>query len=182
MVNIICHRGFWKTKEEQNTLIAFERAFDAGLGVELDVRDMNGALIVSHDPPKENIGGPGCQPLIYIQEVLKLLGDRPNTLAVNVKSCGLAPMFAELKAPRNWFFFDMAVNDTREYRDLKLPVRIAGWSHYPTLLPSLELFGEPHNTEWEYLKKNRHKLGKVDLLTDIPQEALEFFGDKSHTV
>lgn len=156
---VICHRGWWKTKEEQNTLPAFACAFDRGWGVELDVRDCGGELVVSHDPP---VGGR----LIRFEQVLDLLWDRPNVLAVNVKSCGLAPWFAKLAAPKNWFFFDVAFYDSLEYGRLGLC--------QGKLIRSPELFGNPHLPGWEILKSSFVPDGTC-LLTDFPEQAEEFF-------
>ena len=51
MMQILSHRGFWKTKEEQNTAIAFRRSFENGFGVETDIRDCGRELVISHDMP-----------------------------------------------------------------------------------------------------------------------------------
>ena len=37
-------------KVEQNTKISFERAIDNKFGIEMDLRDCNGNIIISHDP------------------------------------------------------------------------------------------------------------------------------------
>lgn len=52
--NIIAHRGFWKIASEKNSLVAFERAFSNGYGVETDIRDLMGGLVVEHDLPDES--------------------------------------------------------------------------------------------------------------------------------
>ena len=176
-VQIIAHRGWWKTPEEQNALTAFARAFDAGIGVELDVRDFSGDLVVSHDPPVWRIGDNGdvLPPPVFFKEALNLLGDRPNILAVNVKSCGLAPWFAKLKAPKNWFFFDMAQPDEHYYRSLKLPV-LDSFEEYDgadlNLRISLDLFGQKVDSQWEAYKKTA---GSIYLVTDLVPEAMEYF-------
>lgn len=167
MVNVIAHRGWWHTPDEQNTLTAFARAFDAGIGVELDVRDWNGELVVSHDPPfmkpADIYAYAGCS-LTTFSEVLELLGDRPNVLAVNVKSCGLAPLFAKLRAPANWFFFDLPPYEYREYKKYGL-IEVS-----PAI--SNELFGCEADDQWKLLKEfEEHEY----LITDRVTEAMEFF-------
>ena len=52
-MKIICHRGFWKKEQEQNTVSSFINAYSMGFGVELDVRDSNSEIVISHDPPKK---------------------------------------------------------------------------------------------------------------------------------
>ena len=49
-MELLAHRGFWRTPAEKNAEAAFRRAFDAGYGIETDVRDRLGELVVSHDP------------------------------------------------------------------------------------------------------------------------------------
>ena len=51
MIAILAHRGFWTEPAEKNSREALERAFREGFGIETDIRDRNGALVVSHDPP-----------------------------------------------------------------------------------------------------------------------------------
>ena len=38
-MKIISHRGYWKTKPEQNSIEALTYSFDSGFGVETDIRD-----------------------------------------------------------------------------------------------------------------------------------------------
>jgi glycerophosphoryl diester phosphodiesterase len=49
MLKIISHRGFWITPSEQNTEVAFIRALECGFGIETDIRDVSGDLVISHD-------------------------------------------------------------------------------------------------------------------------------------
>ena len=51
-MKIISHRGFWRAADEKNTEAAFVRSFHAGFGVETDVRDLDGTLVISHEPPR----------------------------------------------------------------------------------------------------------------------------------
>ena len=52
MMQVISHRGYWKTAAEKNTATAFARSFEMGFGTETDVRDLNGLLVISHDMPQ----------------------------------------------------------------------------------------------------------------------------------
>lgn len=108
-MQILAHRGMWKTTAEQNTLAAFARAFDAGFGIETDVRDCRGRIVVSHNPPT------GDEP--DFEACLELLRGRPLPLAINIKADGLAEglggMCRTHKAP-DWFVFDMSVPDMRQ--------------------------------------------------------------------
>jgi glycerophosphoryl diester phosphodiesterase len=100
MATILAHRGDWRTRDEHNALPAFARAFASGWGVELDVRDRDGELVVSHDLPDA-----GSPPLAA---VLELRGDEP--LAVNVKADGLQERLAGVLRDGD-FLFDMSVPD-----------------------------------------------------------------------
>ena len=48
---ILAHRGIWNEIVEQNTMIAFKRAFERKIGIETDIRDYNGEIVISHDIP-----------------------------------------------------------------------------------------------------------------------------------
>lgn len=52
-------------KNEQNKLVAFKRAINFGFGIETDIRDFNGKLVISHDLPNINS--------IKLLELLKLI-------------------------------------------------------------------------------------------------------------
>ena len=105
-MQIIAHRGMWHTADERNTENAFIRAFDAGFGVELDLRDHCGQIVVSHDIPR---GGE-----LPFRGVLELMAGRAFPLALNIKADGLAEGIRELLqqfAHSNYFTFDMSTPD-----------------------------------------------------------------------
>lgn len=108
-MQILAHRGMWETAAEQNTLAAFARAFDAGFGIETDVRDCRGRLLISHNPPTGDEPG--------LEDCLALLRGRSLPLAINIKADGLAEgvhdLCRRLQAP-DWFVFDMSVPDMRQ--------------------------------------------------------------------
>jgi glycerophosphoryl diester phosphodiesterase len=117
-MEILAHRGFWLAPGEKNDLTAFRRAFEHGFGVEIDVRDLDGRLVVSHDPPRS-----GALPFA---DVVALHGsiDGAGRLAVNVKSDGLQRPLAETLqrlASGQWFLFDMSVPDAVVCRRQGLP-------------------------------------------------------------
>ena len=53
MIEVISHRGLWKKLEEQNTIEAFYDSLEAGFGIETDIRDNCGDLVISHDIPTQ---------------------------------------------------------------------------------------------------------------------------------
>ncbi|EHZ0305119.1 hypothetical protein K4888_001154 [Campylobacter upsaliensis] len=48
-MQILAHRGFWREKKEQNSLASLAKAFEMGFGIETDLRDGGGNLLLSHD-------------------------------------------------------------------------------------------------------------------------------------
>lgn len=107
-MKIISHRGYWLAPHEKNTLPAFERSFSAGFGTETDFRDLNGSLVISHDP--------AAAEALPAATVFGLLA-RVNAslpLAINIKADGLQRLVqAALEASgiTNYFLFDMSVPD-----------------------------------------------------------------------
>lgn len=114
-MQIISHRGYWKTPAEKNGRAAFARTLELGFGTETDVRDLGGELVVSHDPPQ---GGE-----IAWRELLDLFDGHGLPLAVNIKADGLAPMLKAAFAGRStpWFAFDMSGPETVRYAREGLP-------------------------------------------------------------
>ncbi len=114
---ILSHRGFWNQPQEKNTLAAFQRSFSSGFGVELDVRDYCGKLVVSHDIP-----GGSC---LGFSDFLGLYKEQGNglPLAINIKADGLQlELFRLLNAfgIQNYFVFDMSVPDALGYLKNKM--------------------------------------------------------------
>lgn len=110
---LLAHRGWWTTPGEKNTLEAIERAFAAGIGVETDVRDYDGRLVLSHDMPRGDH-------LVPFDLVLKLFAkyDCPGALAINIKADGLHRPLQQALSEHNLrrtFVFDMSVPDARGY-------------------------------------------------------------------
>lgn len=112
-MKILCHRGFWRTPDEKNSLAALRRAVESGYGFESDIRDYRGRLVISHDIADEKSPA--------LDDVLKLLagaGDK-FCFAINIKADGLAE---ELKTSlekyslKNYFVFDMSLPQMLWYR------------------------------------------------------------------
>lgn len=105
---VLSHRGYWLNAAEKNTTAAFERSFQLGFGTETDLRDLGGALVVSHDPPADGALSIDALLATYFAH------DNRLPLAINVKSDGLQSMLCQVlenRGPANYFVFDMAVPD-----------------------------------------------------------------------
>jgi hypothetical protein len=129
---IISHRGFWKEKDEQNTLLSFQRSFENGYGIETDIRDYKGNLVISHDVPDKNA--------ILLSELLHLHKSYQGLkLALNIKSDGLQDrLYSALNKfdTTNYFLFDMSIPDGLEYieKDLKIFTRQSEYEKFPAYL------------------------------------------------
>lgn len=203
-MEIIAHRGWWKTAGEKNSRVAFERAFAGGFGIETDLRDAGGQIVISHDMPR---GGE-----MALSELLHLLGSRKLTLALNIKADGMAGEIKRLLAEyrcENYFTFDMSIPEMLCQRDAGLrfftglsdiapnPVMIenasgvwldsfnSDWFDSQTVdeilrrgksvcIVSPELHGRGYKSVWQKYKD----LHGVALCTDHPSEAQEFFNGK----
>lgn len=124
----LCHRGLWTAKDEQNTLQAFRLAWQEGWGIETDLRDHAGEVVVSHDPARGNE--------LRLEALLEAhAAYGANTpLALNVKADGLAPAVAAALAvarTTSAFAFDMSVPDTFGYLRAGVPV----WTRWSDVEP-----------------------------------------------
>lgn len=111
-LEILAHRGWWHRPEEKNSQAALARAFTAGYGVETDLRDCAGEIVVSHDMPQQ-----GAMTFDMLLDLYLSYPTRP-TLALNVKADGMAATIAERLGTRGitqYFVFDMSVPDTLGY-------------------------------------------------------------------
>jgi len=116
-LRVISHRGYWLQPDERNSVEAFKRSFALGFGTETDIRDLDGELVVSHDPPR--VGA------LSFELLLKLVEPKSLPLALNVKADGLAPQLAaamQASGSTNWFVFDMSIPDTRSHLAAGNPV------------------------------------------------------------
>lgn len=117
---ILAHRGLWFHSAEQNSLAALRKALTEGFGVETDIRDHAGKLVISHDPPLA--GAPS------VADFLEAFSESgaPGILALNIKADGLqqplVDALAHYRIARNrYFVFDMAVPDALGYLRLGVP-------------------------------------------------------------
>ena len=103
-ITIIAHRGYWKKDDEKNSKIAFERAFDFGYGVETDLRDVKGEIVISHDMPS------GSE--MTFDSLLQIMDGRNLPLALNIKADGMSKEIKRLLSKynhTNYFTFDMSI-------------------------------------------------------------------------
>lgn len=134
--NILAHRGYWKTLEEKNADSAIIRALEMGFGLETDIRDLDGVLVVSHDMP---ISG-ACSTFDWLLKQYTELGAK-GLMALNIKADGLSGKIAEMLTQYGIsaaFAFDMSVPDTLGYRVTTTDF----YSRISEYEPSPALFGD----------------------------------------
>lgn len=118
-MQVLSHRGFWALRSEQNDPVAFRRSFEEGFGTELDLRDLGGRLVVSHDPPEAEALAAEAMFALHAQHGPAL------TLALNIKADGLQALLAPLLerlAIADAFVFDMSIPDTLHWLRAGVPV------------------------------------------------------------
>ncbi len=176
---------------------AFQLAFEEGFGVELDIRDHLGSIVISHDPPTEA--------LVEFETLVGLANHFPDLpIAINVKSDGLAGELAKFEIANPHFYFDMSVPQERDFlkRGLEIASRIseyesverelqdrlwvdaflADWyftehqsmaaikDSVGAVFVSPELHGRDHIKTWEALGPLLKESSSLGICTDYPLE------------
>lgn len=146
-MNILAHRGIWKRKDERNTFSALKSAIDYDFGIETDVRDLNGKLVISHDMPNSDS-------FLNFEDLLDYysLNSNTGTIAINIKSDGLQePLYNLLQQYKitRYFVFDMSIPDTLLYlkREMQVYIRHSELEEYPKLMGSASGFWVDEMTE-----------------------------------
>ncbi len=108
-MHFLAHRGntLKPEPEKENLPHTLKDALDKGFGIETDIRDFNGELVISHELPKAS--SPKLSEFLRIIPKLKM----GQAIAFNIKSDGqhklLKSMLDDYPALKNIFFFDMSV-------------------------------------------------------------------------
>ena len=204
-VEILAHRGYWLEESEKNTKAAFERAFDNGFGIETDLRDICGQIVISHNMPKGDE--------MSFEELLKILDGRNLPLALNIKADGQAEeikCLLEKYNHQNYFCFDMSIPEmVVQYKTgLKVFTGISDIIPDPIMFEEAngvwldsfnsDWFGQNeiqkilnqgkevcivspdlHKREYKNVWKKYKNMEGIMLCTDYPTEAKEYFNEKN---
>ena len=202
---IVAHRGYWLNEHEKNTKEAFARAFDNEFGIETDLRDICGKIVISHDMPK------GAE--ITFEEVLELMNGRNLPLALNIKADGQADEIKRLLEKynhTNYFTFDMSIPEMVYQHKVGLKVFTGLSDIVPTPILfekakgiwldcfNSDWFGEKeildlqnqgkqvcivspdlHKRDYKFVWEKYKNISGIMVCTDHPDEAEEFFNDKN---
>jgi glycerophosphoryl diester phosphodiesterase len=169
---IIAHRGWWVTPEEKNTEQAFIKALQAGFGIETDIRDLDGELVVSHDMPTLASTPMPVARFFELYNQHTAVHTIPPMLALNMKCDGLtAPLLNLLKAYNitRYFVFDMSIPDTLHYirAGLNTFTRLSDIEPQPLLLEACQgVWIDSFYTDW------------VTFPLKLPTLSLETFNQK----
>ena len=116
-MRILAHRGYWNKDIEPNSPKALRTALEKGYGIESDIRDYNGRIVISH-----NIADASCQ---AAEEGFKWLHEFNDKycFAINIKADGLKDILKEYfdrYSISNYFLFDMSIPQMVEFREMGL--------------------------------------------------------------
>ncbi|MBE5832915.1 MAG: hypothetical protein E7306_14405 [Butyrivibrio sp.] len=166
-MEIIAHRGFWKTDVEKNQKEAFLRAADNHIGSETDFRDYMEKLVISH-----NVADRTC---LSADDFFAIYKGTRSTLALNIKADGIQYLLKELLNKNNitnFFCFDMSIPDTLEYikSGLKFFVRESEYETINDLYDKADgVWADGfEGDEWitkDYIKTHRNKGKRVCIVS-----------------
>lgn len=105
---LLAHRGLWKPNAKKNSKDSFRLALHENFGLETDLRDFNGSIVISHDPVinEKNI--------LLFEDFLKFYKESRSKemLALNIKCDGIilkAESLLNKFEIKNYFYFDMSI-------------------------------------------------------------------------
>ncbi len=167
-MNIIAHRGVWKSSHQKNSETAFKQAIDEGYGIETDVREYNGSLVLSHDVADGSS--------VLLSTLFEYYEKKNSTviLALNVKEDGIQAMVKEMLAKykiEKYFFFDMSIPEMVVYdcMEMKFFTRESDIEHSLVLYDKAEgVWVDAFYKDWDMLKSIRKHLSngkKVSLIS-----------------
>jgi len=140
--------------EEKNSLEALQNAVELGFGIETDIRDFDGELVISHGPPEGKV----IMLTKFFENIKNHANFRKVTYALNIKSDGLdeklEKIISDYGLMNNVFFFDMSFPTllwfSKKFGPKNLSTRISEFEQSPILL--YEKCGwicvDCFNTEW----------------------------------
>lgn len=117
-MRILAHRGAWSAPEEKNSADAIAQALQRGWGIETDIRDDRGRLVISHDIADGNA--------LALEEVFRCYKElgADSFLALNIKADGIQQLLLEQTVRydiTNFAVFDMSVPEEVVYEAMNIP-------------------------------------------------------------
>lgn len=193
---IFCHRGVWKTLNDQNSVESFNLAAELGFSSEIDLRISSNQIYVSHDPRTN------------VQELeLENYNLTNSRYAMNIKSDGIFHLFKDMRnilEMKNSFVFDGSIPEMFQYKKSGIPhaLRLSEYEHelpwetkyvwvdgfhsdwwinnddfskylekYQVVIVSPEIHGRSYLKTWEWFIEKRQKgYDNLNICTDKPVE------------
>jgi glycerophosphoryl diester phosphodiesterase len=168
-MEFLCHRGLWSARSDQNSLAALTGALARGFGLETDVRDRDGDLVISHDPPT----GP-CPTLAELLDAYQAMNAQ-GLLALNIKADGLATSLAAQLADRGiseYFVFDMSIPEAVRCRAAGLTAyqRASEYEQPTARLPAAGLWVDAFEGTWFGMAQIEALAGQAPALAFVSPE------------
>ena len=204
-MDILAHRGKWEKEGDKNSLESLLLALNLNFGIETDIRDFDGKLVISHDIPNKD-----SMPLnVLFQEYKAIQKEKgfANPIALNVKSDEI----------NNYFVFDMSIPDSFNYINCGLNIFLRESEYEKILIDqsffegiwldqfketwfdkqiltekiksgkkvcivSSELHARDHKYCWEVIASTSKELSNTEkrnimICTDFPSEFKEYFDE-----
>ena len=205
-MRILAHRGIWNNDSEKNTIKSLCNALNTGFGVETDIRDYCGKLVISHDIPDDTVP--------FFDDFLSLYSKKESQgfIALNIKSDGIHMLLSESLdryGISEYAVFDMSVPEQVVYKEKSIPfftrqseIEInpvmyndaygvwmdewsVNWITKDDIMGHLKngkivgiISPEIHGREYDRIWEILYHIedDNVFLCTDIPKEARDYFG------
>lgn len=114
---ILAHRGMWTEEVAPNSESALSEALSSGFGLETDIRDHQGEVVVSHEPPLGDH--------LRLSSLMEWPRGGGSLLALNIKADGLGPEISRLvpsDPASEHFVFDMSFPQARVLAKSGIPI------------------------------------------------------------
>jgi hypothetical protein len=137
--HIFSHRGIWHN-DIPNSSSAINKSINLGFSVEIDIREQNGEIVISHD-------------LALNKSVPLFMDFFPNStrFAINLKSDGLIPLINRNSLEQSdYFFFDGSIPEILKYKHegFKTAVRLSEYEQQVPWESSIIWLDSFHSDWW----------------------------------
>ena len=120
---LLAHRGIWNEFQTGNSPEALTSAVEYGYGIETDLRDYLGTLVVEHDLSSSE----STSVAILVELVNSRSVGAEGPIALNIKSDGLLKLvtsFSKELSEARHFYFDMSFPQMLQYARHRLPIAV----------------------------------------------------------
>lgn len=125
---LLAHRGLHENNQYISSQEAFLKAIDNNLGIEIDIRNHENSLVVSHDLILKT-------PNLFFKDICEYayLKNYTGYMAINVKEDNLEDLILPVLHKyqiKNWFTFDHSIPDLISSKNLNSFYRISEFENY----------------------------------------------------